>query len=57
MTVRELMARLAQMDQDAVVVFPDTYAQSEGWEDGDEDATCEVYGLTATDGVVTLLGE
>ena len=57
MTVRELMELLAQMDQDAVVVFPDTYTQSEGWEEGCEDATCEVDGVVAEDGVVVLTGE
>ena len=57
MTVRELMELLAQMDQDAVVVFPDTYTQSEGWEEGGEDATCEVDGVVAEDGVVVLTGE
>lgn len=55
MTVRELMERLAQMDQGAVVVFPDTYEESEGW--GECDPFCTVDGAVAEDGRVVLTGE
>ena len=55
MTVRELMERLAQMDQDAVVVFPDTYEESEGWGECDPFFTvCDVG--TDEDGRVVLEG-
>ena len=55
MTVRELMERLAQMDQDAVVVFPDTYEESEGW--GECDPFLTVDDVVAEDGRVCLTGE
>ena len=54
MTVRELMERLAQMDQDAVVVFPDTYEESEGW--GESDPFMEVDDVTMEDGRVVITG-
>ena len=55
MTVRELMARLAEMDMDAVVVFPDTYEESEGW--GECDPYLTVEGAEMEDGRVVLCGE
>ena len=42
MTVKELMKKLAKMDQNAQVVFPDTYIQNEGWEEGCENAVLHV---------------
>ena len=42
MTVKELMKKLAKMDQNAQVVFPDTYAQNEGWGEGCENAVLHV---------------
>lgn len=55
MTVRELMERLAQMDQDAVVRYPDTYEAAEGW--GEYDPFCVVSRIAVADGTVTLYGE
>ena len=54
MTVSELMALLATMPADAVVRFPDTYEQCEGWEEGHDSATCVVGGADLEDGVVVL---
>ena len=53
MTVRELMERLAQMDQDAVVVFPDTYEENEGW--GEYDPFLTVDDAEMEDGRVMLV--
>ena len=55
MIVRELMELLATMDQDAVVVFPDTYEESEGW--GECDPYLTVDGAVEEDGQVYLTGE
>ena len=57
MTVAELMTLLATMPQDAVVRFPDTYEQCEGWEDGHASASLVVCGADADDGVVMLWGD
>ena len=54
MTVAKLMALLATLPADAVVRFPDTYEQCEGWEDGHDTATCVVGGATLEDGSVVL---
>ena len=54
MTVSELMALLATMPADAVVRFPDTYEQCEGWEEGHRSATCMVGGADLEDGAVVL---
>ena len=54
MTVRELMEMLASMPADAVVVFPDTYAESEGW--GDTDPYMEVDGVVMDGARVCLTG-
>lgn len=43
MTVRELIEALQAMDQDAVVVFPDTYAMEEGWGADHAHAVLTVY--------------
>lgn len=43
MTVRELIEALQAMDQDAVVVFPDTYSIEEGWGAGHAQAVLTVY--------------
>ena len=57
MTVAELMTLLATMPADAVVRFPDTYTQSEGWEDGCESASLVVAGAAVEDGAVMLWGD
>lgn len=58
MTVRELMAVLATMDQDAVVCFDDTYTQEEGWWDGHSEAVMGVTGVEMdSDGRAHLCGD
>lgn len=52
MTVADLMKVLATMPADAVVRFPDTYEENEGW--GECDPYCVVGGATFEDGKVTL---
>lgn len=52
MKVSELMALLATMPADAVVRFPDTYEQCEGWEEGHAYATCVVGGADLVGGAV-----
>lgn len=57
MTVCELMEALSRMDPAALVVFPDTYERSEGWEDGCETAVRDVELVTVNDrGEVELEG-
>jgi hypothetical protein len=51
------MEALSRMDPDALVVFPDTYERSEGWEDGCETAVRDVELVTVNDrGEVELEG-
>jgi len=55
MKVRDLMARLAQMDPDALVRFPDTYAENEGW--GDADTLLTVLRVVDEGDTVILTGD
>lgn len=57
MTVKELMMKLAELDGDMKVVFPDTYEQSEGWDEGSRDAVLQVYGVYMNGKKVILCGE
>lgn len=55
MTVQELINVLSTFEPTAEVRFSDTYTQSEGWEPGDDTATCaigNVYWDTAEFAVV-----
>lgn len=57
MTVKELMMKLAELDGDMKVVFPDTYEQAEGWDEGSRDAVLQVYGVCVKGKKVILCGE
>jgi len=52
MTVKELMKKLAKMDPEMKVCFPDTYEQNEGW--GQYPEYCIVGGAEVEDGRVML---
>jgi hypothetical protein len=57
MTVREMMAALAQMDPDAVVRMPDTYWESEGYGPHADDLEYlmpRVGGVAAREGFVEV---
>lgn len=54
MKVKELIAQLLTMDQEAEVRIEDTYTRNEGWLPGHEIATCSVSYVVEHDGIVEI---
>ena len=52
MKVRELIEMLSAMDGEMEVAFADTYARSEGYEEGHENAVAMVDSIVIRDGMV-----
>ncbi len=53
MTVKELREALAKYPDDAIVVYPDTYAQNEGYWEGCDEETIEIDSImTAGNNVI-----